>query len=484
MNCNMNIARNVSLMADFYEFTMVNGYLENKIEDKIVYFDMFFRRVPDRGGFAIMSGLGTLIDYLKNLKFSQEDIEYLREQKIFGEAFFKYLKTFEFSCDMWAVEEGVPIFPGEPILVIRGPVSQVQLIETLVLFTINHQSLIATKANRMVRAAEGRDVLEFGARRAMGADSAIFGARAAFIGGCSGTSLTEAGRRFSIPVFGTMAHSWVQLFDNEYNAFKSYANAYPDKCMLILDTYNTLESGIKNAIKVFKKEIIPKGFRPFGVRIDSGDITYLSKKIRNLLDEEGFKDCKICASNSLDEYIIRDMLIQGAAIDIFGVGEKLITASSDPIFGGVYKLCAVEDKGRIVSKIKISENVSKITIPGFKTVWRLYDSLSKKSMADVITFKDENIDESEPLEIFDQHCTWKRKKIKNFYKEKILKRVLKTGKVCYNVPELIDIKKNCMLKVSSLWDEVKRFENPHQYYVDLSKELWEEKNKLISKNKF
>lgn len=484
MNCDMDIARNVSLMADFYEFTMVNGYLENKIEDKIVYFDMFFRRVPDRGGFAIMSGLGTLIEYLKNLKFSEEDIEYLREQKIFSEAFFKYLKTFEFSCDMWAVEEGTPIFPGEPILVIRGPVSQVQLIETLVLFTINHQSLIATKANRMVRAAGGRDVLEFGARRAMGADSAIFGARAAFIGGCAGTSLTEAGRRFSIPVFGTMAHSWVQLFDSEYDAFKSYANAYPDKCMLVLDTYNTLESGIKNAIKVFKKEILPKGFRPLGVRIDSGDITYLSKKIRNLLDEEGFKDCKICASNSLDEYIIRDMLIQGAEIDSFGVGEKLITASSDPIFGGVYKLCAVENNGKIVSKIKISENVNKITIPGFKTVWRLYDSLSKKAMADVITFKDESINESGPIEIFDQHCTWKRKTIKNFYTEKILKRVLKTGKVCYNVPELIDVKKSCMLKVSSPWDEVKRFENPHQYYVDLSKKLWEEKNKLISKNKF
>lgn len=484
MNRDINITRNISLLTDFYEFTMINGYLENKMENKIVYFDMFFRKIPDNGGFAIMSGLGTLIEYLKNLRFSDDDIEYLREQKIFNESFFNYLKNFELLCDMWAVKEGTPIFPGEPILIVRGPIAQVQLIETVILFTINHQSLITTKANRIVRAAKGRDVIELGARRAMGADSALLGARAAFIGGCVGTSLSEAGSKFSIPIFGTMAHSWIQLFDSEYDAFASYAKVYPNNCMLLLDTYNTLESGIKNAIKAFKKEILPRGCRPLGVRIDSGDITYLSKKIRNVLDEEGFRDCKICASNSLDEYIIRDMLIQGAEVDIFGVGEKLITAVSDPIFGGVYKLCAVEEGKKIISKIKISENVNKITTPGVKTVWRLYDNHSKKAVADVITFKDEIIDNNKSIEIFDQHCTWKRKVIKNFYVEKILKRVLKKGKVCYNVPELIDIRKECMCKVSSLWDEVKRFENPHRYYVDLSEKLWEEKNRLISKNKF
>ena len=396
-----DLKRNLTMLTDFYELTMVNGYFNNGFKDKVVYFDMFFRRVPDGGGFAIMAGLQQVIEYIENLHFSDEDIKYLKSKNLFTEEFLNYLKDFKFTCDVWAIPEGTPIFPCEPILTVKGPIIEAQLIETMVLLSINHQSLIATKANRIVRAANGRDIMEFGSRRAQGFDGAIYGARAAYIGGCIGTACTIAERDFNIPAIGTMAHSWVQLFDNEIDAFRTYARQYPDSCMLLVDTYNTLKSGIPNAIKVFKEEIVPRGYRPLGIRIDSGDITYLAKKARKLLDDAGFKDCKICASNSLDEHIIREMVLQDAKVDLFGVGERLVTSSSEPVFGGVYKLVAVESDGEIIPKIKLSENVSKITTPCYKNLWRLFDNETGKAIADVVTLNDEIIDSDKPYEIFD-----------------------------------------------------------------------------------
>ncbi len=477
----MNEKLNLTMLVDFYEFTMANGYFEKGYKDKIAYFDMFFRRVPDDGGFAIMVGLEQLIEYIENLYFDDGDIEYLRSKKIFSEEFLNYLKNFKFSCDIWAVKEGTPIFPGEPIVTVRGPVIEAQFIETMILLTINHQSLIATKANRIVRAADGRAVMEFGSRRAQGYHGAIFGARAAFVAGCSGTACAISDRNYQIPALGTMAHSWVQLFDSEYEAFRAYAETYPDNCILLIDTYNVLKSGIVNAIKVFKEVIVPKGFRPKGVRIDSGDITYLSKKIRKMLDDAGFPDCTITASNSLDEYIIRDTLVQGAKIDMFGVGERLITSKSEPVFGGVYKLCAVEKDGEIIPKIKISENIEKITNPSFKQVYRLYEKDSGKAIADVLTIYDEEIDDKKPYEIFDPEHTWKRRKITDFKAEKLLVPIFKNGKKVYESPSVHEIKSFCAQQVDTLWDEVKRFENPHKYYVDLSPKLWEIKQNLLKK---
>ena len=387
---------NLTLLTDFYELTMANGFFQNGYKDQIVYFDMFFRTIPDGGGMAIMAGVEQMIEYLKALSFTPEDIEYLRSKKLFSEEFLAYLRDFRFSCDVWAVPEGTPIFPHEPVVTVRGPVVQAQFIETMILLSINHQSLIATKANRIVRASQGRAVMEFGSRRAQGYDGAVYGARAAYIGGCCGTACTLADREFGIPALGTMAHSWVQLFDSELDAFRAYAREYPDSCTLLVDTYSTLKSGVPNAIRVFNEEILPRGFRPKGIRIDSGDITYLSKKARKMLDEAGFPDCQITASNSLDEHIIRDMIAQGACVDSFGVGERLITASSDPVFGGVYKLAAVEKDGRIVPRIKVSENVSKITNPCFKKLWRFYDRETNKAVGDVMTLHDEVIDDSQP----------------------------------------------------------------------------------------
>lgn len=400
---------NLTMLTDFYEITMANGYFENGFRDTIAYFDMFFRELPDHGGFAIMAGVQQIINYLEHLTFTKDDIEYLRGCGIFSEEFLEYLSNFKFRCDVWTVPEGMPIFPGEPIVTVRGPVIQAQFIETMILLTVNHQSLIATKANRICRAAKGRPVMEFGSRRAQGPDGAMLGARAAYIGGCCGTACTICGKKFGIPALGTMAHSWVQLFDTELDAFRAYAREYPQNCTLLVDTYNVLKSGLPNAIKVFREEILPRGFRPAGIRIDSGDITYLSRKARKILDNAGFPDCKICASNSLDEYIIRDMLVQGACVDSFGVGERMITSSSYPVFGGVYKLSGVEDEeGHITPKIKISENVSKITTPGFKKIYRLYDRSTGKAIADVITLHDENIDDSKPYEIFDRTSSGKR----------------------------------------------------------------------------
>ncbi len=471
-------SRNLTMLMDFYELTMANGYFTNGMKDKIVYFDMFFRKVPDNGGFAIMAGLRQLTDYLKNLKFTQKDVE-LFIRKGFNEDFIEYLKNFKFTCDVWAIPEGTPIFPGEPIVKVRGPVIEAQLIETMLLLTINHQSLIATKANRLKRAAGDRMIMEFGSRRAQGYDGAIYGARAAYIGGCDATACAIDERDYGVPAVGTMAHSWIQLFGDELEAFCAYARQYPDNCTLLVDTYNVLKSGIPNAIETFRKEVLPRGFRPKGIRIDSGDITYLSRKARQMLDEAGFPDCKIVASNSLDEIIIRDMLIQGAKVDSFGVGERLITAASNPVFGGVYKIVAVEEDGVAVPRIKLSENVQKITTPCAKEVYRLFDKDTSKAIADVITLQGETINENEPYELFDPNYTWKRKKVTNFIAKPLLVKIFDKGEYCYNNPDIKDIKEYCNEQVDTLWDEVKRFENPHTYYVDLSQKLWEEKKRLL-----
>ena len=469
------------MLADFYEFTMANGYFENGCGNEIAVFDMFFRKVPDGGGFAVMAGLEQLIEYFKKLRFDDDDIAFLRSKGIFSEGFLDYLKSFRFECDVWAVPEGTPVFPGEPIVTVKGPVIQAQLVETMVLLTINHQSLIATKANRICRASEGRAVMEFGSRRAQGANGAILGARAAYIGGCVGTACALCERDYGIPALGTMAHSWIQMFDTEYDAFKAYAECYPDSATLLIDTYNVLKSGLPNAIKVFKEVLVPKGYRPAGVRIDSGDITYLTKKIRAKLDEEGFPDCKIVVSNSLDEDIIRDIIKQGACVDSFGVGERLITSRSEPVFGGVYKLVAVEKNGEIIPKIKVSENVAKITNPDFKKVYRLFSRENGKALADVITCRDEVIDDSADYEIFDPEYTWKRKNVYDFYAKELLVKIFDKGQCVYESPDVHEIKKYCEEQVGHLWDEVLRFENPHNYYVDLSQKLWDKKQNLLKK---
>ena len=471
---------NLTMIMDLYELTMANGIFTSDMRDTVTYFDMFFRRVPDDGGFAIMAGLEQLIEYMNNLEFTKEDIEYLESLKLFNEEFIDYLRNFKFTCDVWAIPEGTVIFPHEPIVTVRGPAMQALMVETMLLLTINHQSLIATKANRIVRAAEGRPVMEFGARRAHGYGAAYYGARAAIIGGCAGTSCLLTAKDFDTKASGTMAHSWVQLFPDEYTAFKTYAEKYPDSCMLLVDTYNVLKSGIPNAIKVFNEVLKPLGKRPLGVRIDSGDITYITKRARKMLDEAGYKDCKICISNSLDEYLIRDMIFQGAKVDSYGVGERLITASSEAVFGGVYKLSAVEKNGETIPKIKISENAAKITLPGVKIPWRLYDRETGKAIADVITLNDERISSDEPYEIFDPEHTWKRKVVTDFVAKKLQVKVFHKGSQVYSSPSVKEISKYRAEQVDSLWDEVTRFENPHTYYVDLSEELWNLRHDLLN----
>lgn len=478
----MDDTRNLTMLMDFYELTMANGYFSADKQDMIAHFDMFFRTVPDGGGFAIMAGVEQLVEYLRDLKFTAEDIAYLRERGM-REEFLDYLKNFRFCCDVWAVPEGTPVFPGEPIVKVRGPVVQAQLVETMILLCINHQSLIATKANRIVRAAQGRAIMEFGSRRAQGFDGAVYGARAAYIGGCAGTACTLSDTRFGVPALGTMAHSWVQLFDSEYEAFKAYATEYPDACTLLVDTYDVLRSGVPNAIRVFDEVLKPRGHRPKGVRIDSGDITYLSRKVRKMLDEAGYPDCGIVASNALDEYLIRDMIQQGAQITSFGVGERLVTSSSNPVFGGVYKLCAVEQDGVVEPKIKISENAAKVTTPGVKMVYRLYDKDTGKAIADLITLADEVIDDSKPYELFDPVFTWKRKTVENFTARPLLVQMFQNGECVYSLPDLQTIRQYCKAQIDTLWEEVLRFENPHNYYVDLSQKLWDEKHRLISEKK-
>ena len=471
---------NLTMLCDFYELTMGNGYFENGFKDRICYFDVFFRQCPDGGGFAIAAGLEQIIDYIKNLHFAPEDIAYLRSRNLFSEGFLSYLENFRFTGDIWAVPEGTPIFPKEPIMVVRAPAIEAQLIETFILLSINHQSLIATKANRVVRAAEGRTVLEFGSRRAQGADAAILGARAAYIGGCNGTACTISDQLYGVLAGGTMAHSWVQMFDTEYEAFKTYCQLYPHNATLLVDTYNTLQSGLPNAIRAFNEVLKPLGITKCGIRMDSGDMAYLSRKARKMLDEAGWTECQISVSNALDEYLIENLLHQGAKIDMFGVGERLITAKSEPVFGGVYKLVAVEkDDGTIVPKIKISENIGKITNPHFKKLYRFYGNDTGKAIADYMCLYDETVDDSGEMEIFDPEATWKTKTVYNFTARELLVPIFKDGELVYQCPDLQQVRKYCLEQVDTLWDEVKRFDNPHTYYVDLSQKLWDIKNDLL-----
>ena len=473
---------NFSTLCDFYELTMSNGYLAAGVGDKIAYFDAFFREIPDGGGFAIAAGLKQIIEYIQDLRFTADDIAYLRGKGIFSGEFLAFLENFRFTGSIWAVPEGTPVFPHEPVLTVRAPAIQAQLIETFVLIELNHQSLIATKANRIARAAQGRPVMEFGARRAHGVDAAVTGARAAYIGGCAGTSCTMTDVKWGIPAMGTMAHSWVQMFDSEYEAFKTYCELYPDNPVLLIDTYNVMTSGLPNAIRAFKNVLLPKGITKCGVRIDSGDISYLSKKVRRILDDEGLFDCKITASNSLDEYIIRDLMMQNARIDSFGVGERLITAKSSPVFGFVYKLAATENAdGEIIPKIKLSENTGKITNPHFKKVIRFFDRETGKAMADEVCLFDETIDDTQPHRIFDENATWKEKILENYTAEELLVPIFKDGELVYDSPSESEIRAYCADRIDGLWDEIKRFENPHKYYVDLSQKLWDIKRALIGK---
>lgn len=474
---------NYTMLCDFYELTMGNGYLRTGMGDRVCYFDLFFRSVPDGGGFAIAAGLSRVVEYIQNLSFDEEDISYLRSKGCFSEDFLDYLHNFKFTGDIWAVPEGTPIFPGEPILTVRATAIQAQFIETFLLLSINHQSLIATKSNRIVRAAQGRPVAEFGSRRAQGADGALMGARASYIAGCSATACTLADLWYGCPATGTMAHSWVQMFDDEYTAFKTYCELYPESATLLVDTYNVLKSGVPNAIKVFKEVLLPQGITNCAIRIDSGDLTYLSKKARRMLDDAGLHQCKILASNSLDEYIIRDLISQGAKIDSFGVGERLITSKSEPVFGGVYKLAAVENEdGTIIPKIKISENPAKITTPHFKSVYRLFENDTGMALADLLTLHDEVVDDTQPLEIFDPDSTWKRKTLTNFTAKPLLVPIFQGGELVYQIPSIEESRAYCTQQVALLWDEVKRFENPHNYYVDLSQKLWDIKHDLLCIN--
>lgn len=468
-----------SLLTDFYELTMMNGYLEQGLDEQIAYFDYYFRSIPDSAGFAISCGLESLVSYIQNLSFQEEEINFLRSKGVFSDKFLEKLASFKFTGDIWSVLEGTPIFPGEPIVVVRGKIFEVQLVETALLLFYNHQSLIATKANRIVRAAKGRAVLEFGARRAQGVAASVLGARSAFIGGCLGTSNVLSDFDFGVPSAGTMAHSWVQVFSSEYESFLAYARTYPDNCNLLVDTYDVIKSGIPNAIRAFDEVLKPLGKRPTGVRIDSGDIAYISKKARQMLDDGGYPDCPIVVSNSLDEYIIADLLVQGARVDSFGVGERLITSKSSPVFGGVYKLVAIEAESGIVNKIKISENVEKITTPGFKQFWRLFSRESGDALADLVTFHDEVIDDSREIEIFDPNNTWKRKTIENYTAKKMLNKIFEAGELVYKMPSLKEIRDYCVESVDYLWDEVKRFEFPHEYIVDLSYDLWKTKTDMI-----
>ncbi|MBR6114757.1 MAG: nicotinate phosphoribosyltransferase [Oscillospiraceae bacterium] len=471
--------QNMTMLCDFYELTMGNGYLRSGYADQICYFDLFFRQVPDGGGFAIAAGLEQVVDYLSGLRFEPEDIAYLRGRGIFCEEFLDYLADFHFTGDVWAVPEGTPVFPREPLITVRAPAIQAQLVETYLLLALNHQSLIATKASRIVRAAKGRPVMEFGSRRAQGADAAILGARAAYIAGCSGTACTISDQCYGVKALGTMAHSWVQMFDSEYDAFRTYCELYPTNAVLLVDTYDTLRSGIPNAIRAFNEVLRPQGITKCGIRLDSGDMAYLTQKARIMLDEAGWPGCTITCSNSLDEYIIQDLLLQGAKIDSFGVGERLITARSEPVFGGVYKLVAVEHDGKIIPRIKVSENVVKITVPHFKKLYRFYARDTGKALADYMALHDETVDDGGNFEIFDPDTTWKRKELYNFEAKELLVPIFRGGELVYKLPTLEEIRAYCAEQLNTLWDEVKRFENPHGYYVDLSQKLWDIRNDLL-----
>ena len=474
-----NDRTNMTMLTDFYELTMGKGYLDGGNGDKIVYFDAFFRDVPEQGGYAIMAGLEQVIDYLNNLHFTEEDLKFLSGYG-FDEKFIEYLRNFKFTCDVWAVPEGTPIFPREPLIKVRGPAIQAQLLETALLCTLNHQTLIATKTARIVRAAEGRPIMEFGARRAQGFDASVLGARAAYIAGAAGTSCTICGQQFDIPLSGTMAHSWVMLFDDEFEAFKAYAESYPDKCLLLVDTYDVLKSGIPNAIRCAHEVLEPMGKRLLGIRIDSGDLTYMTQRARKMLDEAGLTDCKITVSNALDEYLIRDLISQGACIDSFGVGERLITSKAEPVFGGVYKIAAVEDdEGNVIPKMKISETTAKVTTPCDKEIVRFYDKDTGKALADVLFVKGEELPDGEPYEIFDPVETWKAKTLTNYTTKKLLVEVFRNGELVYDVPSISEVRNYCTKQLDTLWEAVKRFENPHKYYVDLSPKLWKIRDDIL-----
>lgn len=475
--------RNLTMLMDFYELTMSNGYFVKGLKDQKVVFDMFYRKNPDDGGFVIFAGLEQFIKYVQNLSFSDNDIEYLRSKKIFDEEFLEYLRNFKFTGDIYAVPEGTVVYPNTPLVTVVAPLIDAQLIETMLLLTVNHQSLIATKANRIVRAAGKASVMEFGARRAQGADGAIYGSRACYIGGVGSTATVIADEMFEVPAVGTMAHSFVQFFDSEYEAFKTYAEVYPDACVLLIDTYSVLESGVINAIRIAKEVLEPMGKRLKGVRIDSGDLAYLTKKVRKILDAAGCEDCSIVVSNSIDEYTIASLNEQGARIDSYGVGERMITAKSQPVFGGVYKLAAVEkEKGVFEPKIKISENIEKITTPGFKALWRIYDKETGYGIADVITFADEEINENEPYPYMDEQKPWKRRKFTNFTCEKLQRQIFKNGELIYELPDIKDIQQRVKHQMeTTVWPEEQRFENPHIHYVDLSMKLYETKQMLLEK---
>lgn len=477
--------RNLTLVMDLYELTMSYNYFINGLKDQIVYFDLFYRRNPDEGGYVIFAGLEQAIECVKNLHFSDGDIEYLRSLNKFDDAFLAYLKDFSFHGNIYSVKEGTPVFPYEPLMTIEANIIEAQLMETLLLVTINHQSLIATKAARMVREAKGRVIAEFGARRAQGYDGATYGARAAYIGGVNATATVSAGKLFGVPVTGTMAHSFVQLFDNEYEAFATYAKTYPDNCILLVDTYDVLKSGVPNAIKVAKDILIPMGKRLGGIRIDSGDIAYLSKRARAMLDVAGLTDCKITASNALDEYLVRSLINQEAKIDSFGIGENLIVSKNSPVFGGVYKLVAVKKGDAVVPKIKISENVEKITNPGYKKVYRLIEKETNKALADVMAFYDEVLDPMQDLTIYDKSNEWKNKTLEggSYEIHPLHEQIFENGKCIYHCPSIEEIRAYRKVQMDLMWDEIYRLENPHVYYVDLTKKALDVKMNLLKKNK-
>jgi nicotinate phosphoribosyltransferase len=467
---------------DYYELTMCYSYFINKKHHELCVFDVFFRSIPDDGGYAIFCGLEDIVNYIKNLSFSTSEIEFLRSKNQFSEEFLEYLAKFKFKGDVYSFKEGSVIFPMEPIIIVKGNLIECQLIETYLLTIFNHQSLIATKALRIVNAAKGRGVMEFGARRAQGSEAAIKGARAAYIAGCIGTSNTLNDYLYGIPALGTMAHSYVMCFDSEYEAFKQYSLTYPDNALLLVDTYNTLKSGVPNAIKIHNEVLKPLGKRLKGIRIDSGDLAYLTQKARIMLDEAGLQDCKITVSNSLDEYLITSLIEQGAKIDSFGVGERLITAKSEPVFGGVYKIASATINGKFVPTIKLSDNPTKTTTPGFKKVYRLFDE-ENKAIADLVTLFDEELDEKKPYLLFDPLYVYKQKEISNFHYEVKTIPIFVKGKQVYELPSLSDIRAFVSREVNALWIEVRRLENPQQYYVDLSQKLWDLKSQLIGKHK-
>lgn len=472
--------RKLNLLMDFYEITMSYGYFNDNKHEDVAVFDVFFRSIPDQGGYAVMSGLEQVIDYIESLSFDDNEINMLRDKNMFSEEFLMYLRNFKFSSDVYSVKEGTPIFPQEPIMVVKGPLIECQLIETMILLTVNHQSLIATKASRIVNQADGRVVMEFGARRAHGYDASIYGARAAYIAGVDGTSNTYADYLYGIPSMGTMAHSYVQSYETEYDSFLSYAKTFPDNTVLLIDTYDTLKQGVPNTIKLQKEYLEPMGKYVKGVRIDSGDLAYLSKEVRKMLDDAGMHKTQIVASNSLDEYLIKELIHQGAKIDSFGVGERMVTARSEAVFGGVFKLAAITENDILTPKIKLSENITKTTTPGFKQVYRFFDDKCK-AMADVLTLFDEEIDESKPYVLFDPEHPYKRKTARNFTVKKLLEPIFINGKLVYNKPTLKEIRKYHKEQMETLWPEVKRLERPHQYYVDHSQKLWDLKRGLIEK---